>query len=206
MNIKIAIPLNYHKKAVFNFFQEGPESESDKSSCEEDGGPEYVDADLEHMLDGALNDDGSKLPEPAQHFDGNQHAKIILTWLVYFILIWQCKNYVSDNAIEQLLQFLQQLFYCFGSIVKHHMNFELFLVLATNIPTTLYSAKKLLKIDRDCFEKYVVCQKCTKLYGMHEILFHNGQETQARTCTYVAYPRASAKGLWYTVSSKNYFQ
>ena len=156
---------------------------------EEEDGPVYVDEDLEDMGDDIISVyDSSQLPDPILQMD--KQGKIILNWLVYFILLWQYKNYVSDNAIEHMLKFLQQLFHCIGSLVQQHIDLELFLVLAANIPTTLYSARKLLNIERDCFEKYVVCSKCTKLYEMDNNLFNNGRETVARTCTNVAYPRA----------------
>ena len=84
------------------------------------------------------------------------------------MLVWQYKNYVSDNAIEQVLKFVQQLLLCIGQLIKDHT--DLCLVLATNLPTTLYSARKMLKIDRDNFVQYVVCPKCTKLYLMDDIV------------------------------------
>ena len=63
-------------------------------------------------------------------------------------------------------------------------------VLATNLPTTLYSARKFLGIDRDNFHQYVVCPKCTKLYQMDEIVVSNGRQSFARTCDNLPFPRA----------------
>ena len=48
----------------------------------------------------------------------NDRAKIILTWQVYFVLIWQYKNYVSDAGIEQLLKFLKEFLNCIGVALK----------------------------------------------------------------------------------------
>ena len=56
-------------------------------------------------------------------------------------------------------------------------------VLATNLPTTLYSARKFLGIDRDNFQ-------CTKLYQMDEIVVNNGRQSFARTCDNLPFPRA----------------
>ena len=105
---------------------------------------------------------------------------MILTWLVYFISVWQYKNYMSDNAIEQLLKFVQQLLFCIGQLIKDHT--DLCLVLATNLPTSLYSARLFLKIDRNNFLQYVVCPKCTKLYQMDEIVVNDGRQNFAKTC------------------------
>ena len=61
-------------------------------------------------------------------------------------------------------------------------------MLAANLPTTLYSARKLLNINRDSFEQFVVCPKCTKLYQMDKILYNDGRRVCARTCTNVQFP------------------
>ena len=120
----------------------------------------------------------------------NGHAKIILTWLVYFILIWQYKNYVSDAGIEQLLKFRKEFLNYIGVALKSSLDVELVLVLASNIPITLYSARKLLGINRDLFQRYVVCPQCTKLYSMEDILYQNGQKVFARTCSNIKFPRS----------------
>lgn len=95
---------------------------------------------------------------------------------------------MSDNAIEQVLKFLQQLFFCIGHLIKDHT--DLCLVLAANLPTTLYSARNMLKVDRDNFIQYAVCPKCTKLYLMDDIVVNDGRQTFARTCEHVAFPRS----------------
>ena len=107
---------------------------------------------------------------------------------MYFVLVWQYKNYVSDNAIEQLLKFVQQILFCIGHLIKKHK--ELCFVLATNLPTTLYSARKFLGIDRDNFHQDVVFPKCTKLYQIDEIVVNNGRQSFARTCDNLPFPRA----------------
>lgn len=104
------------------------------------------------------------------------------------MLIWQYKNYVSDNAIEHLLKFVLQLLLCIGELIKDHT--DLCLVLASNLPTTLYSARKLLNINRDAFQQYLVCPKCTKLYHLDEIVVNNGRQSFAKTCDNVRFPRA----------------
>ena len=126
-----------------------------------------------------LNSEEVELPQPLPPRTSQQHTQIILTWLVYFVLLRQYKNYISDNAIEQVLKFVQQLLFCIGQLIKDHT--DLCLVLATNLPTTLYSARKMLKIDRDNSIQYVVCPKCTKLYLMDDIVVNDCRQTFART-------------------------
>lgn len=83
---------------------------------------------------------------------------------------------------------MRQLQFCIGELIKDHT--ELCIVLATNLPTYLYSARKLLKIDRDNFQQYVVCPKCTKLYHMDEVVINEGDRTVAKTCNNIPFPWA----------------
>ena len=135
-----------------------------------------------------LNSEEVELLQPLPPRTSQQHTQIILTWLVYFVLVWQYKNYISDNAIEEVLKFVQQFLFCIGQLINDHT--DLFLVLATNLPTTLYSARKMLKIDRDNFIQYVVCPRCTKLYLMDDIVVNDCRQTFARTCEHVAFPQS----------------
>ena len=63
-------------------------------------------------------------------------------------------------------------------------------VLATNLPTMLYSSRKFLGIDRDNFHQDVVCPKCTKLYQIDETVVNNGRQSFARTCDNLPFLRA----------------
>ncbi|KAL9964950.1 hypothetical protein ACROYT_G028667 [Oculina patagonica] len=167
--------------------QEESDSLSDENSHHEDGDTDYVDSDTSDVEE-LLHFEDVELPQPLPPMTSQQHTRIILTWLVYFVLVWQYKNYVSDSAIEQVLKFVRQLLFCIGQLIKDHT--DLCLVLATNLPTTLYSARKMLKIDRDNFIQYVVCPKCTKLYHLDDIVVNDGRQTFARTCEHVAFPRS----------------
>ena len=158
-----------------------------EKSCDEDKGTDYVDSESSDV-DDMLQSEQVELPQPSPPSAGQQRTKVILTWFVYFVLVWQYKNYVSDNAIKQLLKFVQQLLFCIGQLIKDHT--DLCLVLATDLPTNLYSARKMLKTDWDNFLQYVVCPKCTKLYHMDEIVINDGRRSMARTCNNVAFPRA----------------
>ena len=160
-----------------------------ETSCSEDEGTDYFDSETSDVED-LLHSEEVELPQPGPHRTNQQCIQVILTWLVYFILVWQYKNYmyVSNNAIEQLLKFVQQLLFCIGQLIKDHT--DLCLVLGTNLPTSLYSARRFLKIDRDNFLQYVVCPKCTKLYHMEEIVVNDGLRNFAKTCSNVPFPRA----------------
>ena len=159
-------------------------SDDDDNDDDDDDGPLFVDDNFDEDITGT----NCPLPNPLPKTTKNEHAKIILTWLVYFILIWQYKNYVSDNGVEQLLKFFKEFLTCIGAALQSHLDVELVLMLAANLPTTLYSARKLLNINRDSFEQFVVCPKCSKLYQMDKILYNDGRKVCARTCTNVQFP------------------
>ena len=140
-----------------------------------------------------------ELSQPSVHRTNQQCIQVILTWLVYFILVWQYKNYISNNAIEQLLNFVQQLLFCISQLIKDHT--DLCLVLGTN----LYSARRFLKIDRDNFQQYVVCPKCTKLYHMDEVVVNDGLRNFAKTCNNVPFPQSKAtKNVWCTAGPEGF--
>ena len=117
-----------------------------------------------------------------------QYSCYILTWLVYLHtysytgLAVQELHTVNDNAIEQLLRFVQQLLFCIGQLIKEHTDFCL--VLAANLPTTLYSARKILNIDWDNFvsDGLVLFVQNTPNYHMDENIVNDGRRTFAKTC------------------------
>ncbi|CAH3172372.1 unnamed protein product, partial [Porites lobata] len=165
---------------------ESDEPSSSESSSDE--GTDYADSDEDVVMEEMLQTEEVELPQPTPVGSNLQCRRVLLTWLVYFVLVWQYKHYISDNGIEQLLRFMRQLLFCIGQIVKEHSDFCL--VLAANLPTTLYSARKFLNIDRDNFVQYVVCPKCTKLYHKDDIVINDGGRTVARTCENVPFPRS----------------
>ena len=112
-----------------------------QTSCSDEG-TDYLDSESSDVED-LLQSEEVELPQPSPRCTNQQCIQVILTWLVYFILAWQCKNYISNNAIEQLLKLVQQLLFCIGQLIKDHT--DLCLVLGTNLPKSLYSARRFLK-------------------------------------------------------------
>ena len=55
-------------------------------------------------------------------------------------------------------------------------------------PGTIYSFRKFLSFDQNCFVKYVVCLKCNSLYHTDECLVLHDGETRSKLCTFVKYP------------------
>ena len=94
---------------------EPPASESSSGQ-----GTDYPDSDEDVVMEEMLQSEQVELPQPTPVGSNVQHRRVILTWLVYFLLVWQYKHYISDNGIEQLFQFMRQLLFCIGQIFKEH--------------------------------------------------------------------------------------
>ena len=80
-----------------------------QTSCSDEG-TDYLDSESSDVED-LLQSEEVELPQPSPRFANQQCIQVILTWLVYFILVWQYKNYVSNNAIEQLLKLLNNYYF-----------------------------------------------------------------------------------------------
>ncbi|EDO42597.1 predicted protein [Nematostella vectensis] len=105
------------------------------------------------------------------------NQKALVTWMLYFLLVWQTSCHLSDNGLEWLLQFLSRFLNVLG------MQSSCKLQVASVFPGTLYLMRKYLRLDRDAFQRYVVCPKCTKLYKPEQCtIIVNGNQV-ARRCT-----------------------
>ncbi|XP_078363332.1 uncharacterized protein LOC144647400 [Oculina patagonica] len=88
----------YMHRIFLGVIQEQEESDrlsDEDSSHHEDGGTDYVDSDLSDVEE-LLHSEDVKLLQPLPPRTRQQDTWIILIWLVYFVLVWQYKNYVSD--------------------------------------------------------------------------------------------------------------
>ena len=92
--------------------------------------------------------------------DINIQANSKLVEFIKSLLIWQNKYSLSDSCLLALIYlikvFLTSLNIIVGSEFLNHFIEEL--------PDTMYSARKLVDLDRDDFEQYVVCCDCYSIY------------------------------------------
>ena len=89
-----------------------------------------------------------------------------------------------------LLRVLKTFLTCVGEMIQNQAGAEFVLSVAALLPSTMYSFRKILGIDRDSFERYVVCPKCTKLYRPEDCLRKVGNQTQPILCDNVLFPRS----------------
>ena len=132
---------------------------------------------------------GTPLPEPDRKKSRLQQVNALVFWLVYFLLIWQSTCKLSDNGLVWLLQFLFQFLKVLGVTISNEFLADLIVVM----PSSLYLLRQFINLDRDYFTKYVVCPKCTKLYGYDSCLKVENNRTVPKRCSNTFISRGQRK-------------
>jgi len=76
------------------------------------------------------------------------------------VFIWQAVQFLSDSAIESFLKIMKKIFLLVNNYLLNE-NLQQFI---ESMPETLYKARKIVGINRDDFDKHVVCPKCDETY------------------------------------------
>ena len=157
------------------------EQESDSSQSESD---EIWNGVLQEMLSRDI-ESGPPLPEARHGTTEVQKVNSLVFWIVYFLLIWQAACHLSDNGLAWLLRFLVTWLKALGMEISS----EVFEKLILAFPGSLYLMRQFLNLDRDNFNKFVVCPKCTKLYKYDSCLEIVNNQQVARKCCNTYYSR-----------------
>ena len=132
------------------------ENQSDCCSSSSDGDEEIWNGVLPEMISRDI-ENAPPLPEAQGHQTALQKVNSLIFWFVYFLLIWQATCHLSDNGLAWLLNFLVSWLRVLGVEISN----EVFEKLAMSFPGSLYLVRQFLNVDRDDFNKFVVCPKCT---------------------------------------------
>lgn len=166
-------------------------SELDESARDESDNDES-DSDGVENWDGIPEDQFTRdipaatpLPEPDRKKSRLQQVNALVFWLVYFLLIWQSAYKLSDNGLVWLFQFLKVL----GVTISNEFLADVIVVM----PSSLYLLHRFINLDRDYFTKYVVCPKCTKLYGYDFCLKVENNRTVPKKCSNTFISRGQRK-------------
>jgi len=153
---------------------ENQESDSDQYTSDE----EEENVELDGLGDEYLKDMERATNTPVEEPPSRcGTARILVTWVLYFLVVWQAAVHLSDNGLEWLLRFFSKFFFVVG------LQSDFVAGIAAIFPGSLYLMRKYIGIDRDSFTRYVVCPKCTKLYRPEECTkIVNGQQVALR-CT-----------------------
>ena len=164
-------------------------SESEDAGSDINGEVSSANDDAGSDSDGEEVWDDSALP-PEDDFiirprEDTRIMPMAIQYTVFALLIWQTKFSISDSACEALLGIFR-LMLC---VVQVFINSEVLKSVLDNFPTSLYLIRKRLGIERDNFEKFVVCSKCSKLYLYDQCWkYGTGKVKQSKTCSNVLYP------------------
>lgn len=102
-----------------------------------------------------------------------------------FILTWQYRFALSDNAISALLSFLRIMFLLVNKAVGSQILDDVVFYL----PTGVSMCRKLLKIDSQLFRKYACCIKCCEVYSVEKCIDKVGSIRSSKCCSHIAYPK-----------------
>lgn len=111
-------------------------------------------------------------------------------WALYFLLVWQYCHFIRDNALLMLLRFFKAFLTCIASMIPNGAGADLVMSFATLVAITMYSLRNVLRIDRDNFERSVVCPKCTILYRPEDCLRRVGNQVHPLVCDNILFPRS----------------
>ena len=143
----------------------------------------------EEDVQGLMQDINEPLPEPPIEQSRSSKVNLLLRWLCCFILYWQVVTRVSDSTVEWLLLFLARFVEVFGGGLDSELLKNIILV----FPTSMYLLHRISAVQRDNFEKFLVCSKCTKLYHLDECLERKHGTVLPKRCSNILFPLGKAK-------------
>lgn len=156
-------------------------SGDEKSSSSESESEEVWSGVLPEMLSRDIENTPA-LPEAQHQKTALQKVNSLVFWLLYFLLLWQATCHLSDNGLVRLLKFLISWLKVLGVEISSEV-FENVLLI---FPGSLYLVRQFLNLDRDNFNKFVVCPKCTKLYKYDSCLeMVNGRQVAKSVLTLI---------------------
>lgn len=89
---------------------------------------------------------------------------VLMVKIYKLVFIWQTVQFLSDSTIDSFLKTLKQIFV----LVNNYLQNEKLQEIIENMPQTLYKARKTVGINRDDFDKHVVCLRCDETYKYDE--------------------------------------
>lgn len=111
--------------------------------------------------------------------DSSIHSLVL--WLTQFLMLLQARYFVPDAVIDALLKFLCVIFKVLGQFSQFVAR------LALALPSSVYMLRK-TTMDCSRFTKYVVCQKCHRLYCFEDCTDISEGQLASKKCNFVPFP------------------
>ncbi|XP_070564612.1 uncharacterized protein [Ptychodera flava] len=103
----------------------------------------------------------------------------LLLWLLWFLYLWKSLNLVSDYAFQTLLNFMWNVF----AVFSKNTSVTFVSSFSKSFPKSIYEIRQFLCVDRDDFQKFAVCDKCSSIFDM------TGNMEGNETCKAVRFPK-----------------
>ncbi|XP_070564970.1 uncharacterized protein [Ptychodera flava] len=159
------------------------ESEYEDANEVEDNTEVWKDDDISEVAE--LNESVDET-NTEEHDDIHIQHSSLMTAMFLFILLWQKIYNVSDRGIQRLVTFLKLLLATIAMVFKVDslVNFS------KNLPSTLYTIRKFLRLNRDDFTQYVVCVTCHSIYHFENCYktLSTGKKVSLK-CSHIEFPQ-----------------
>ena len=116
--------------------------------------------------------------------------KAAVRLIVIFVLTWKIMHNLSDAAVSALFCFLKRIL----DLLARLAQCKTLKQVSELLPRSLYMVRKYFGVNRDDFEKFIVCPKCSSCYKPEDCAhtLSNGKKKGAR-CTFVEFPHHPRK-------------
>ena len=105
--------------------------------------------------------------------------------LLVILLLWQFTFKVSNAAFTTLLQIIKRFFIYAG----HNVGFKSIQEIGESIHLTLATVYRLMDIQSNDFDSYVVCPICHSIYDYHSCYETKFGQKESKVCSHVPYPK-----------------
>lgn len=113
----------------------------------------------------------------------------VAKYITLAVLFWQFRYFVSDAAIGGLFSIFRLFINLLKKMLQPMLCCGPLQELLDSFPTSVFTARTLIGLNRDSFEKYVVCPDCHALYNLSECVKINKRGNKVSSkCSCVLYP------------------
>ncbi|XP_035665651.1 uncharacterized protein LOC118408900 [Branchiostoma floridae] len=166
------------------------DSESDCEKEDKEDTEIWSDAEMEEdTLDFRRGTDMEDINDAGQT-ESNTFMPLICL-LLLLLAKWKSVFTISDSAVEVLLKIIGSILMAIGTTLC----METLKSIALAIPRTIYMFRKKLGLDRNDFDRYVVCPVCDSVYPVEDAVVTirdgNGRIVRKKSakCSHVEFPR-----------------
>ena len=117
-------------------------------------------------------------------------VKTHLRYILTILIIWQFTFNIPTAAITAFLKLCKQLLLYFGRVFDCNQ----LAMFGNAVPLTIKSVNRMISLQTNCFESYVVCPSCDSIYNFDDCVERSltGHLKESKKCRHVHL------ALWYT--------